>query len=517
MTQQNPLDLKGSFLQHPLAELLVEVGHATLDGSLRLSLEDKKTVVYFDQGNIIFAVSNSKSHRLFNVMLEKKKIDKQTLVKHPNFANDLEFSMSLERSGFSKEVIDEMTRAQIEAILADLLSWPAGEWHFSPLARLRGDIRHQVTIQFLLLEHARTVPNDIVMYRLRNVNEAFILKERVHENLLQSHELHVLSLIGHQPRSIDELSGQTTLPGSGMLQALYVLWLGGIIERLNWSGAFTRTKVEEILSAEVQRIKVAGEVVVANENLPPEAKVPIAKAAELTISLEEFLQRVESAETHYDILGLSNDAGITEIKQMYFGLAKLFHPDKYHREKAETQKRIQSAFTDLAHAYETLKSTESRDQYNFKMRKEIDAREKRRREGQPEPEAVDTRTESALDSFEQGLNLLNDEQYDQAAVLLGRAVHYSPDNAQFHAYYGQALSFFDGQVHKAEGEFQTAIKLDPKNVKIRMMLVDFFIDMDMSKRAIGELNRFLELVPGNRDATSRLERLQRKEQKGPTS
>jgi hypothetical protein len=50
MTQQNPLDLKGSFLQHPLAELLVEVGHATLDGSLRLSLEDKKTGRLFRSG-----------------------------------------------------------------------------------------------------------------------------------------------------------------------------------------------------------------------------------------------------------------------------------------------------------------------------------------------------------------------------------------------------------------------------------------------------------------------------------
>jgi curved DNA-binding protein CbpA len=231
-------------------------------------------------------------------------------------------------------------------------------------------------------------------------------------------------------------------------------------------------------------------------------------AADLSISLEEFLKRVESAETHYDTLGIPNDADLPMVKQTYFGLAKLFHPDKYHRESADMQKRIQAAFTELSHAYEILKNDESRDSYDFKMRKEIEARAKRQVEGQAEPTETDVRTETALESFEQGIKLLNEEEYDQAAVLIGRAVHYSPDNAQFHAYYGQALSFFDAQVHKAEAEFQTAIRLDPKNVKFRMMLVDFFIDMNMTKRAVGELNRFLEVVPGNGEAIKRLQRLQ---------
>jgi predicted Zn-dependent protease len=62
--------------------------------------------------------------------------------------------------------------------------------------------------------------------------------------------------------------------------------------------------------------------------------------------------------------------------------------------------------------------------------------------------------------------------------------------------------------HKAEGELQAAVKLDPANAKIRMMLVDFFVDMSLSKRAIGELNRFLEISPGNKDAISALNRLQ---------
>ena len=513
MTQQNPLDLKGSFDQHPFSELVVEISGAGLDGSLRLSSKDKKTIVYFEKGQIIFAVSNAKSLRLFSVALDQKKLDKQTLAKHPCFANDLEFAASLQKSGeFSKTVVDEMIKAQVVAIASDVLSWSNGDWHFSHLARLRADIRYQIELQNKFLEYGRSVPNDVVVGRFKSVDEGFSVRQRPPEHLLQSHELYILGCFGDEPLSIGQLRTKSTMPEAGMLQALYVLWLGGVLSRLNFNSAFPKTKVDEMLSADLRRVKVAAELATSNEELDAAAEAaqePAKKAAEISLSLEEFLKRVESAETHYDTLGIADDAELSVIKQTYFGLAKLFHPDKFHRESAETHKRIQTAFTELAHAYETLKNSESREAYDFKKRKEIETRAKRRAEGLPDETETDVRTETALESFEHGLKLLNEEEYDQAAVLLGRAVHYSPDNAQFHAYYGQALSFFDAQIHKAEAEFQAAVKLDPKNVKIRMMLVDFFIDMKMAKRAIGELNRFLELVPGNSEANKRLQRLQK--------
>jgi len=108
------------------------------------------------------------------------------------------------------------------------------------------------------------------------------------------------------------------------------------------------------------------------------------------------------------------------------------------------------------------------------------------------------------------MEALNEEEFAAAAGHLSRAVHYSPQNALFHAYFGYALSQLEKQHHKAETAFQTAVKLDPKNPKIRMMLVEFFLEMKMTKRAEGELNRFLELVPGNQEAARMLADLQSK-------
>ena len=518
MTQHNPLDQKGNFQTYPLAELLVEIGQARLSGSLRISRSDQKAVVYFDQGKLVFAVSNAKAMRLFNVMLQNRKIEKEALAVYPNFANDMEFAISLQNSGdFSKSEVDEMFAMQIEGIIVDTLAWPDGDWHFSPLARLRDDVRYEVNLHRVLMDYARCVPTDAISKRFRSVNESFSVSPAgLNGHVLQAHEAYVLERFQNMSLNIAQMRSMCSLPESGMLQALYVLWLGGVLLRRDWNSAFSPVKVGEILTAKMRKVKSAEDVQLQDAEKPemqPEepksepAPVTVLKAAEIKLSLAEYLNQVENAETHYDILGLPGDAEIIDIKQTYFGLAKLFHPDKYHRENPKTLKRVEAAFTSLAHAYETLKDAEARESYNFKMRKEIEAREERLRDGGPADGRLDNKRDSALQSFEQALICLKQGDHEQAVTLLSRSVHYSPENPQFHAYYGKALSAFEGQDHKALGEFQTATKLAPSDEKIRMMLVDFLLEIDMQKRAVGELKRFLEIVPGSREAQDRLRKM----------
>src|SRR5215210_7671960 len=95
MTAPNNLDLEGNFQDHPLAELLIEIKEARLDGSLRLSRENQKVIVYFGGGEVVFAVSNSRSARLSEILLRENKIDKSLLSENANFAGDLEFARVL--------------------------------------------------------------------------------------------------------------------------------------------------------------------------------------------------------------------------------------------------------------------------------------------------------------------------------------------------------------------------------------------------------------------------------------
>jgi len=517
MTQQKQLELRGDLAKYPLGELIVEIAQVKLSGSLRLSGGDQKTIIYFDSGRFTYAVSNSKALRFFNILLEQKKIDQPTLALHPTFSNDLELTRSLQVSGtFTEADLKELTTLQIDSVLIDALLWTKGDWAFDPAARLRSDMKYEAHVNRLLIDYARCVPTDQLHERFRSVQEGFSPIPNAPEiAYLQAHESYVLSIFHSDTLTIDKLRAMCSLPEGGLMQSLYTLWLGGVLHRHDWNSAFSASKIGEIQHARLVSVKPAKNLAAlpqADPEKPVAAEVPAEEpnapaALEISITVTEYLKQVEGSKTHYDTLGIANDAEIGHIKQTYFALAKLFHPDKFHRETDAMQRRIQTAFTELSHAYETLKDTEAREAYNFKTKKEMVARDKRKAEGHAEPEKKDVRGETALQAFEQGLQLLNNEEYEQAAMLLGRAVHYSPENAQFHAYFGQALSFLERQEHKAEGEFQAAIKLDPSNAKIRMMLIDFFIDMEMTKRAVGELNRFLKISPGNSDATRRLAKL----------
>ena len=525
MTATNQLEQSGTFEDHPFAELLVEIMQAKFSGALRVAHEKHKAVIYFRTGNVVYAATNSKSLRLFNLLLRRGHIDTKTISRFPNFANDVEFGAWLIGQGIAeRSLIDAVTVEQIDTVLNEALKWEEGEWSFSPLVRIREEMSFLVDVRKILVDYARCVSKDHIFATFWSLEENFVLvPPRESAPSLQKHEDFVLSKFGERSMDIAQIRARCILPDAGLLQALYVLWLGGFIIRRDWNFAFSATRVGEILTARVEKVKAADEVAFASEStkpLPlteavqpaqPEPEPEPEKLPQITLSLESYLSQVEGAENHYDALGVSPDAELRLIKHAYFSFAKQFHPDHFHREAPDTLKRIQSAFTIVAHAHETLRTAESRVVYDDKIRKELEIREKRRSAGQSETMSVlDRKAEQGLESFEEGLSLLNDGEPEEAAKFLARAVHYSPQNALFHAYLGKALSGAGDQYrHQAEGSLQNAAKLEPKNEKIRIMLVDFLIQQNMLKRAEGELKRFLELVPNNREAMAMFAKLKK--------
>jgi curved DNA-binding protein CbpA len=518
MTPQNSFETKGSLRAHPVAELIVEIVHAGLSGSLRLECGSKKTIGYFKEGELVYAVSNARSLRLFNILLEKGLVDQRILSQFPAFTNDFELASGL-KSQFlvSRKELEDAVVAQIEATVSDALAWFEGEWVFSPLAQPRKDLCHEIDINRLLFGHARNVPSQIISQRFSSACETFAgIHGRTLDLPFQAHETHILSQFADAPLTIEQLRPICGIAEGGLLQALYVLWLSGALERRNWNAALSDTKIAEIRKAKLTLIKeaanfdtrVAEPEAVETQPDPQLPSEPEPDKTEFELSLEDYLTQVENAPTLYHVLALDPKVPVADIKSRYFAMAKLFHPDRYHREPPETLRRIQVAFTELAHAYETLKNTESRESYDFKMRKELEKGTRTKAE-MKDPSSLAERTqELALDSFEKGLSYLADEDYTVAAGFLARAVHYSPQNALYHAYYGNALAAADAkQRHKAEAEMQTAARLDPKNAKIRIMLAEFFIEMNMIKRAEGELRRFLELAPNNKEAQDLLDSL----------
>jgi len=524
MESQNNLDINGDLQINSLAELFAEIAQNKLNGSLRMENAAQKIAVYFDAGETVFAVSNARQHRLYELLLQTETITREQLAAIPDFTNDSALKENLLAGGtLGKEAVNALFPRQVAAILETALAWRTGAWTFSPLVRIKGDIRFSVDVPNLLVRHARELPAGEIARKLINPQQTFRVKSAPPAGVnLSPPESFVFSRFETTAMTIEMIQTLSGLPETETRRILYALWLGGLLVRENWSAAFSERKVAAILSARIALKKDEPPPTVAPQKITTEAAPPTEaknkEAAEEAapvvkqLSLEEYLDRVEQAASFYEIFALAPDAALTDIKQTYFSLAKRFHPDLFHKEAdAQLLRKIQTAFTRLAHAYDTLKTDSSREVYDFRMRKEL-AEIKAVQAEETTREAIDreSQIDRAAENFEQGFSFLMDGNHDAAAPLLARAAHLDSRNARYHAYFGKALAADDKQRHKAEAELQTAVKLDGANTDYRIMLAEFFVQFNLLKRAEGELNRLLAIHPNNAEASRLLDSLLKK-------
>jgi len=510
MTPQTELEIQGNFFAHPFAELAAEIRQTGLTGSLRASYKETKSVTYFKDGNVVFAVSNRREARLFDILLRRNRLSKDEITKIANFANDLQFAADLQKKGLlDKAEVDNLFTEQIEAIIIDALTWQSGEWTFSSLMRIRDGLAFDVNTPKLLMDYGRCLTPENTLSRFRSMEETFVPSGRDAAGLsLIPEETFVLSRIT-EPLSAAAIVKLARIPDAKTLSSLYALWMAGLVYRMNWVPTFSQAQVEAMRGARIElkrEAKLSEEAEVDVKAEAPEAETQPDEQV-FTMTRDDYLDQVENAATFYDVLGVDQRADADELKRAYFQLARNFHPDRYHAEGGEMLKRMQNAFTELAQAHETLKNPELREVYDYKMRKELTAREKSTNVGGDVDRGV-LDQERAADNFETGFSLLMDGESEEATAFLARAVHFGPKNPRYRAYYGKALAADKSQRHKAESELQAAISLDPDNVNYKIMLADFFIQFNLRKRAEGELTRLLAAYPSNREAAAMLEKLQ---------
>lgn len=528
METSKNLEIKDSLQTYPLAELLCEIAQNQFNGSLRLSNDAQKTVVYFEDGKLIFAVSNARQHRLFQMLLQAGKINQDGLLAVKDFASDLVLRDYLLKNNLLSEAeLNQIFERQIIEIVQTAIAWETGEWVFSPLVRVKNDLHFAVALNKSFFDFARSFSPKTATKKFKDAGESLSAVAPMPDGInLSPHEWFVYSRFEDSTLKRGEIQNLSGLSEIETAQILYVLWLGGFLTRPNYRAAFSERYVAAIGSKllSVKRDEAQPSVPATTKIEVPitrSEKIEIEKEEskseeiipqEQSISLEDYLVRVENSANYYESFGLSPDITSSEVKKTYFGLAKRFHPDLFRKEvDNELRRRIENAFTKIAQAYDSLKNDSSREVYDFKMRKQIAEIIERQKSGAT-VEEVDTKkqVDQAGENFDQGFNYLMDEDYENAIPYLARAVFYAKDNARYHAYYGKALSADEDYSHRAETELQTAIRLDSQNPDYRIMLAELFTDIGLVKRAEGELNRLLVIAPNNHEARAMLDRLKRK-------
>jgi curved DNA-binding protein CbpA len=506
MTPQNGLEINGSLVLHPFSEVAAEIMAAHLSGSLRLEDGGKKAVVYFKNGLLVFAASNLKEHKIASLLISRGRIDRTELRDFPNVGNDFELSSHFVRKGIlSKEDVESLFREQITGIVSDVLTWTEGEWVFSPLARVRDGLNYDIQFRKILANYSRSLPEVFVSGRFKSTDERFMRSDLNDLDIeLTPEEAFVLSRSADGPITVKNILQVAPMAESRALHLMYTLWITGFLSRADRQRLMDESTVKKFKNVRLELKREAKIVSTPVSIAEKPANTPVvssaADAAEPTITLDQYLDRVESAATYYDVLGVDKDVDNDELKRVYFSLAKQFHPDKFRSVDADKFRRIQDAFTSLSQAHETLKTAELREIYDYRVGKQLAEHKK----SESKAGNASLQAEQAAESFDRGYSLLLNGDPHAAVPFLARAAHYAPKNAKYRAYYGQALAQDHKQRHKAEAEMQAAVKIDGSNPSFRLMLAEFYAEIGLIKRAEGELKRLLALFPNDSAAKNML-------------
>ena len=464
---------QGNLADKSLGELIREIEDKSNSGALRLSRERAKTVIYFEEGATVFAVSNIRAHRLIEFIKRSGLTGEEVDGNLPSTATDDEVLAQLSTQGSSPAQIGRLRTSQIADILRAALLWTEGDWQFDARVRVTARNRVNVETRHLLLESTRHLPGRYIESRFANRRERVAAAEHNDHSLkLSPSEALVLSRVT-APISINDLLALGGMREEETLRALYALTTAGLLRR-------------------------------ATSSAPNTSNAP-GRGRTVSENLEEFLARIENASDYYETLNIDRAATADHIKNSYHALARSYHPDRFHQSSAGVRSRIESAFARIAHAYEVLHDASERTLYDERL-KTTGATDTHHVSVPAGPKAKPKETgneDRAEASFQQGLSAIKQNQLQYAVRLFAEAASLEPRRARYRAEYGRAL-IGDPQTRRlAEIELQAAIALEPTNVSYRVALAELYKALGLRRRAAGELQRALMTDPKS-DAARKL-------------
>jgi curved DNA-binding protein CbpA len=504
--------MNGQLSEHPLAELIREVSIKNLSGRLRLQQDRSGIALYFSNGAFAYAASNLRSLRLRDYLQKVELLSENALARFENKLSDLQLAKVLSAQKlWTPDMAAQVQSRQVSDVLRVGLLWTEGTWEFDHRSHLHESVNFKVDTGVLILEAARRFPPDFAAARFRNPGELLSpVTDPPDISNVQPTEVFLLSRLDG-PTVLSDVVALSGLREADALHVIYSLLLVGLIEREHWSAAFRATIPEVEKSTKKQ----------ASETLLPSEDSARDNAEE---PVERFLERLASAKSYYEVLGVNVKTLPEEIKSAYYDLARRYHPDRFRKSQSSLQARIESAFARVTQAYDTLTDTRLRASYDSKL--EAQARASQLAQSAPqastpatseevpagtpevkpaEPQVSDR--ERAELQFKEGFAALELGQRNIAIGLFASAARAVPNEPRYRAYYGHALAAQEGTRRLAEAELQAAIKLAPNNAEYRMMLAELYRDLGFLIRARSEAERAVAADQNNRKARDLLRSL----------
>ncbi len=429
-----------------------------------------------ERGRLVHAASNVIEEQLPELLIRSGLLKPDDLVAAQNEAERLGTRLSrllLDSGVVPQENLESTLRDHVRTLLFTTMSWPDGECHLERgMPDLRQEVRLDLSCVSLLVEYAGQHPAALAEVRARigppNARPAFCAAR---EALLDALEpgpamRHLLEKCdGTRPAA--EIIGLSPEPPEATWRALYALVLLGVIE----------------MDARQKRREIR-----------PEGTVTRAE-------VEARLERSANAD-HYAVLGLNPTCLQEEIRDAYYYLARRYHPDRFRAGSlANMLERIESYFTQVTEAYNTLYDAERRRVYD----------EQRESGATRAPDAPQDTRYLAQQNFLRARGLIERGRRAEAVQYLENAIQLDDGHAPYHLELGRGLSANPRRRQDAETHLKRANELEPARPEGYLALGELYLKTERKPDAIRMFREVLRWEPGHIEAALRLDELGVKE------
>jgi Flp pilus assembly protein TadD len=197
--------------------------------------------------------------------------------------------------------------------------------------------------------------------------------------------------------------------------------------------------------------------------------------------------------TYYQLLGVTSETPVSQIKQSFYAQVRKFHPD-LHMGRKELLEPLKVLMGVLAEAYKTLKDEELRTAYDKQLAASGAFNLHR---GKTESQ------ETIEDCISRAKECLRVRNFVGSISYLQKCVDMAPNEAQFHAALARSLGMLPQYRNKAVDHFRKAIELDPWNETSYLQCAELYEVMLLPSLADNLYSKLLKINPQHAKAHER--------------
>ena len=444
-SQAQEVALRGSLAATPLPDVLRKIFRKGLKGTLRVFRRDESRNLFFEGGELRTATSSREGQKIGAFLKRRGWITERDLAwALETVARKGRARLGrvlVERGLVSRAVLDAEMRRLVEEIVFSTFEWNDGEFRFEPSTGVVDpDVALDLSTAALIVEGIRRLPeSDVFRERLGDGKSVPVLAgdpmSRYQYLPLTPQEAYLLSRVD----GAVDLDGLLKLGGASRGSAakvLYALFSCGILEWKTEGSILSPAAGLERLNVEVS------------------TEVP-SRPAGYADMVRNTYRRIDWL-THYELLGVSQEATKAEIQHAYLERSRSFHPDLRHRpDLADCGKELSTVFERLKLANGILTDPASRAEYDASLIAPVDLAV----EASRDPQA---RLEVAAESFRRARQLIEEKDFHPAVEMLREAIHFVPDNAEYRYTLAQVELQNSNWIGRGLENLMEAARLDPR-------------------------------------------------------